>query len=129
MFFVKAGFWILVIILLLPSNGQERYELYATAQRTVADIGSFCTRNPDVCEKTSSAASGMLNKLKTAADSIEDMLRDAGIGARREIKDNDPQYRERQGQLDGDSRMTTSSMPGTLTPNDLRPSWRGPGRI
>lgn len=128
MFFVKAGFWILVIILLLPSNGQERYDLYATAQRTVADIGSFCTRNPDVCEKTSSAASGALNKLKTAAESIEDMLRDAGIGARREIKDDAPQDRERQGQLDGDPRMTTSSMAGnTLKPDDLRPSWRGPG--
>ena len=82
MFFVKAAFWITVVILLLPSNGQERYALYTTAQQTVADIGGFCTRNPDVCEKTSSMASGILQKLKTTADTIEDMLRDAGIAGR-----------------------------------------------
>ncbi len=132
MFFVKTAFWIFLIILLLPSNGQEKFEFYAVAERTVADIGGFCTRNPDVCEKTSGMVEGVLQKLRTTAEMIEDVLRDSGIAApRREQASDRPVYPERHGQLDGDPNMTaTSSMPGdTLTSEDLRPAWQGPGRI
>lgn len=133
MFFVKAALWITLILLLLPSNGQERYELYTTAQRTVADIGNFCTRNPEVCNKTSSIASGVVEKLKNTARTIEDMLREAGIGARRGDDSSegawlDPDRQDWNG--DDTPVASTSSLPGgTLTPQDLRPSWRGPGRI
>lgn len=131
MFFVKTAFWIFLIFLLLPSNGQEKFEFYSTAERTIADIGAFCKRNPDVCEKTSAMADGVLQKLRTTTQMIEDVLRDAGIGARREQSDEQPYTRERHGKLDGDPNMTaTSSMAGdTLTNEDLRVSWRGPGGI
>lgn len=131
MFFVKAAFWIVLIILLLPSNGQEKFEFYAAAERTISDIGGFCKRNPDVCEKTSSMVDGVVRKLRTTAEMIEEALRDAGIGARREQTGERPVSRERHGQLDGDPNMTAaSSMSGdTLTSEDLRPSWHGPGRI
>lgn len=133
MFFVKAAFWITLILLLLPSNGQERYELYTTAQRTVSDIGNFCTRNPEVCDKTASIASGIMQKLKNTAHTIEDMLREAGIGAGRGERSSDGAWLDpdRRG-WDGDdaSVASTSSLPGeTLTPQDLRPTWRGPGKI
>ena len=131
MFFVKTAFWIFLILLLLPSNGQEKFEFYSTAERTIADIGGFCKRNPDVCEKTSAMAGGVIQKLRTTAEMIEDVLRDAGIGARREQTGEQPYTRERHGRLDTDPNMTaTSSMPGdTLTRDDLGVSWRGPGRI
>jgi hypothetical protein len=131
MFFVKTAFWIFLILLLLPSNGQEKFEFYSTAERTIADIGGFCKRNPDVCEKTSAMAEGVVEKLRTTTGMIEDALRDAGIGARREQTDEQPYPRDRRGGLDNDPNMAaTSSMPGdTLTAEDLRVSWRGPGRI
>ena len=131
MFFVKTAFWIVLIILLLPSNGQDKLELYVAAERTISDIGGFCKRNPDVCEKTSSMVDGVVQKLRTTAEMIEDALRDAGIGARREQTGARPVSRERHGRLDGDPNMTAaSSMAGdTLTSEDLRPSWHGPGRI
>ena len=132
MFFVKAAFWIVLIILLLPSNGQEKFELYVAAERTISDIGGFCKRNPDVCEKTSSMVDGVVQKLRTTTEMIEDALRDAGIGARREQTGEQPGERERHGQVErSDPNMTaSSSMSGdTLTSEDLRPSWHGPGRI
>jgi Family of unknown function (DUF5330) len=130
MFFVKAAFWIMIIILLLPSNGQERFEFYDTAQRTISDIGGFCGRNPDVCEKTSAMFGGVVQKLRTTAEMIEDVLRDAGIASRREETGQGPAVRGRQGRLDDDDPniTPTSSMAGdTLTGDDLRPSWYGPG--
>jgi hypothetical protein len=132
MSFVKAAFWIAVILLLMPSNAQERFELYSTAQRTIADIGGFCVRNPDICERTSAAASGIVHKLKSTADTIEDMLRDAGIGAERTRRnDRDGYDRERHGALRTPSevRTTSSVSSDTLTAADLRPKWRGPGGI
>lgn len=131
MFFVKTAFWIFLIILLLPSNGQEKFEFYAVAERTIADIGGFCTRNPDVCEKTSGMVDGVVQKLRTTTEMIEDALRDSGIAAARRDQAEDRPAPERHGQLDGDPNMgATSSMSvDTLTSEDLRPAWQGPGRI
>ncbi len=132
MFFVKAAFWIVLIILLLPGSGQEKFELYVAAERTISDLGAFCKRNPDVCEKTSSMVDGVLHKLRTTTEMIEQALRDTGIGARREQMDEQPGHGERHGRRDDDDpNMTaTSGMSGdTLTSDDLRPTWYGPGRI
>jgi hypothetical protein len=136
MSFVKAAFWIVVILLLMPSNAQERYDLYSTAQRTIADIAGFCYRNPDVCERTSAAAQGIVQKLKNTASTIEDMLRETGIGADRpplRPRQDEPDYynRERHGALRSPTSVgsTSSLSADTLTPEDLRPAWRGPGAI
>lgn len=132
MFFVKAAFWIVLIMLLLPSNGQEKFELYSAAERTISDIGGFCKRNPDVCEKTSSMVDGIVQKLRNTTEMIEETLRDVGIGVRREQTGERPVSHERHGQHDDDDpNMTASSSVSgdTLTSEDVRPSWRGPGRI
>ena len=130
MSFVKAAFWILLILLLMPSNAEERYTLYTTAQRTVSDIGGFCRRNPDVCNKTSSIVDSVARKLQTTADTIEDMLRDAGVGVERTQR-YDGGDRQRHGAYRPRSPInTTSSVSNdTLTPDDLRPAWRGPARF
>ena len=134
MSFVKAAFWIVVILLLMPTNAQERYDLYSTAQRTIADISGFCYRNPDVCERTSAAAQGIVEKLKNTASTIEDMLRETGIGADRQPQRRDEREyydRQRHGALRSPASVgsTSSLSADTLTPEDLRPAWRGPGAI
>jgi hypothetical protein len=132
MSYVKAAFWIFVVILLVPTNGQERYELYVAAQRTIADIGGFCTRNPDVCQLVASSVQNLGRKLKSTTDSIESMLRETGIAADRpQPYQQEPANRERQGAVDpAAGAATTSSLSGnTLTREDLGPAWRGPGNI
>jgi len=132
MSFVKTAILVVLILMLLPSNGEERYELYATAHRTVSDIGNFCNRNPDVCAKVSSAFSGMVDKLKSGADAIEDMLRDVGIGAP-ETRD-EHRHSALSAQLSGPNAdyRTAVARPAstdTLTESDRNPRWRGPGDL
>lgn len=132
MSFWKIVFVLLLIFFLVPTNGEERFELYTTAQRTVADIGGFCGRNPDVCEKVSGAFEGILRKLKSTATSIEDMLHEAGIGARRGSYGGEyPAYDDGQGGYRRDLRTdTTSSLTSdTLTSDDKSPAWKGPERL
>ncbi len=124
MSFLKVAFWGVLILLLLPTGGEERFAIYTNAQRTIEDLGGFCRRNPDVCENVVSAFEGLGRKLSATARMIEDMLYHAGIGADRS------QLPAMQGGFgEGDPPHTTSSMAqDTLTPNDRIPAWRGPAR-
>jgi hypothetical protein len=90
----------------------------------VSDIGSFCSRNKDVCNRVSSAIEGIGRKLKSATDSIEDLLRDAGIGAPRDRR----KYSGNNRNVDDDSTASLSSASDTLKKDDLAPIWRGPAR-
>jgi hypothetical protein len=131
MFFVRAAFWIFIIILLLPSNGREKFEFYSSVERTVADIGGFCTRNPEVCDQVASMFTGVVDKLRNSAEMIEEALRDAGIGTRRDHMSHGPAGEERHGRLSDDPNVTAASSlsADTLTTDDLRPIWHGPDRI
>ncbi|NJM35255.1 MAG: DUF5330 domain-containing protein [Rhodomicrobium sp.] len=132
MSFVKAAFIVLLILLLLPTNGQERYALYTAAQRTAADIGGFCTRNPDVCDMVKSAFVNIGHKIKRTTESIEEMIHESGIGADPgRLYERQPAYRQQQGSAPSDPKTaTTSSLSrDTLTMQDREPVWRGPGKI
>jgi hypothetical protein len=129
MFFVKAAFWIAVVLLLLPSNGHERFELYTTAQRTISDIGGFCTRNPDVCEKTSAFFKGIVQKLKSTTDSIEEMLQAAGVGAKPKAAGDEYSALGDRNRAAMRPATTSSLGPDTLTVEDKRPRWQGPDQL
>lgn len=127
MFWVRAAFAVMLVLFLLPSNGQDRMELYTTAQRTIADLGGFCDRNPDVCEKVSASFYRLLQKLKSATNSIEDMLRETGIGAER------PPQEDYSGN-GAEGAPTASLNPAglstdTLTDEDRDHGWRGPSDL
>jgi hypothetical protein len=137
MFFVKIAFWALLVIILLPSNTQEKLEFYGTAQRSVSDVSHFCDRNAELCESTSAFFTGIYQKLTTTTEMIEEVLRDVGIGGNVENLQNDdtlwPNGRprpQREGKADNLGRMaaTSSMSQDTLTRADLRPSWQGPRR-
>lgn len=142
MFFVKVAFWALLILILLPSNTQEKIDFYNTAQRSVSEVSDFCVNNAELCEKTTEFFSDVYQKLLTATEMIEETLQDTGIGgdvsslqSEAPFGDSYPQDYEqprpqRQGKGDSLSRSHTSSMSGmsqnTLTRRDLMPSWHGP---
>lgn len=128
MFFVRAAFWILLVVLLMPSNSQEKLAFYGTAERTIQDIGGFCTRNPDVCDNTTSIFQAIVHKIGTTAEMLEDMIRQAGLEKDPTVID-EQEYREREGAALEDRNMSTASVTNdTLTPIDRNPTWRGPQR-
>lgn len=133
MSFVRAAFWIFLILLLMPTNDKEKADFYSAASRTVSDVGGFCTRNPQVCDNTSAILERMLRKMRTTMEMLEDMVQ--SDAARR---DGNPPVRDRQGEQRqqhggrGDLLVAPTSATRsqqTLRPTDLQPAWRGPGRV
>ncbi len=127
MFFVRAAFWIFLILLLMPTNDKEKLDFYTAAGRTVSDLGSFCDRNPQVCEKTAALFETIIHKMRTAAEILEDMVRSTGPGG-------NPRERRRDADMQGVSSTgaissTAAVSQQTLRPDDLQPAWRGPGGI
>jgi hypothetical protein len=62
MFLLRSAFWLTIVILLIPADPQSGEAPRVTvvnalmaAQATVADLGGFCHRNPDVCITGSAA--------------------------------------------------------------------------
>jgi hypothetical protein len=137
MLFLKIAFWAALILLLLPTNNREKLEMYGTAYRSMTDVERFCHRNPEICEKTSSIVQTVRAKFRTTTEMIEEMLHSAGIG-RTPPADGDalPRIPRREGRAYGTSHATATSSvtrdppsQNTLTRDDLRPAWNGPGRI
>ena len=46
-FLIRAAFWLMILILLLPSDDKQRSEVYGTAEAAVKDVSGFCERNQD----------------------------------------------------------------------------------
>ena len=150
MSFIKIALWGGVILLLLPSNGGQRFALYDSAKKTVADVASFCERNPDVCTNAIAVVDGIGDKLNSTAGAIENVLHELGIAADRTelqearlVADRPEQPRHYKAKISYDrlpshepvvdldpleDAETTSSyyVQDTLTADDLQPEWGGP---
>jgi hypothetical protein len=133
MFFVRAAFWIFLILLLMPTNDKEKSDFYTAASRTISDLGAFCTRNPQVCESTGSIFETILRKMRTTVEMLEEMVQPTS----QPNQDTGSLPRERQGgqrpQRGARGDMLVTPTPArsqhTLRPDDLQPTWRGPGRV
>ena len=68
MFLLRTAFWLMIIILLLPTDGEQQSKVYGTAEATVKDVVTFCDRNPDTCT--------------TGRDAFEVLVHKAEFGAR-----------------------------------------------
>ena len=51
LFLLRTAFWLMIIVLLLPTDERQRSEVYGTAQAAVHDLATFCDRNPETCAK------------------------------------------------------------------------------
>jgi hypothetical protein len=49
MFLIRTAFWLIIIILLLPTDEGQQSKVYGTAEAAVKDVATFCDRNPDTC--------------------------------------------------------------------------------
>ncbi len=134
MFFVRAAFWIFLILLLMPTNDKEKSDFYTAASRTVADLSNFCNRNPEVCDSTGAIFETILHKMRTTVEMLEEMVQPAS--QRRDAtgalpRDPRSEERPRRGAR-GDMLMVVphpTRSGDTLRPGDLQPAWRGPGRV
>jgi hypothetical protein len=123
MFLIRTAFWLMIIILLLPTDEQQRSEVLGTAQAAVNDVTSFCDRNPETCARGKDAFAVFVQKAQFGARLLMDFIQDRT----------------------GNGENATASMPGsaadaapepasfdmsgsqdTLAPEDREEAWSGP---
>ena len=67
LFLIRTAFWLMIIVLLLPTDAQQRSEVYGTAQAAVNDVATFCDRNPETCARGKDAFSVFVQKAQFGA--------------------------------------------------------------
>jgi hypothetical protein len=109
MFLIRAAFWLSVVILLIPADpqvGEEAprvtvIEALVATKATIADLSSFCDRNPDVCVTGGAAAQLFSEKAQNGVRMLYRLFDEGEDPAPAEASD-------------------------TLTKEDMLPTWRGP---
>jgi hypothetical protein len=128
-FLLRMAFWLTVILVLLPSGGSQptpktsmsALDAVSAAAATVADMRSFCGRQPDACSVGSQAATAIGHRAQAGAKLLYDYLSEPRTG------DDAP-----TGNAASTPAAKSIPMPAarpsqhTLTPADLAPPWRGP---
>ncbi len=125
-FLLRVGFWLTVVLALLPSGGSQpssqaqagATDVVVAAGAAVSDMSGFCDRQPEACVVGSQAAVAIGQRAQAGAKMVYEFI-------------NERMARSETGSLP-DAKVVPASMPaaagahGTLQPADLAPAWRGP---
>jgi hypothetical protein len=130
LFLMRLAFWLLVIVLLLPSSEEDNKRLIASAERTVDDLRGFCGRNPDVCESARTATSALLQKVQNGVEMLETWMNQAGEAEADKNADRlaPPTQTIQPPGLNPAAPLTVRPRwQDTLSEADREMEWRGPG--
>ena len=82
MFLLRTIFWLVILVLLLPTNERQQSQVYGTAQAAVKDVSGFCERNPNVCATGKDAFDVFVHKARFGAEMLMDFVKGrTGFGA------------------------------------------------
>ncbi len=127
LFLIRTAFWLLVIVLLLPTDQQQRSEVYGTAQAAVHDVATFCDRNPETCARGKDAFSVFVQKAQFGARMLMDL-----INGRTGADDQDSPAQDQDtlspepSALFAPASFDMSTSQDTLNPEDREEAWSGP---
>jgi hypothetical protein len=76
MFLIRTAFWLMILVLLLPTDEKQQSQVYGTAEAAVKDVTGFCDRNPGVCEKGKDAFDVFVHKAQFGAQMIMGFVRE-----------------------------------------------------
>ncbi len=120
LFLIRTAFWLAIIVLLLPTDAQQRSEVYGTAQAAVNDVASFCDRNPETCARGKDAFGVFVQKAEFGARMLMDLIN----GRTENGAEGDTSAPEAR--LFEPARFDMSSSQDTLSPEDREEAWSGP---
>jgi hypothetical protein len=128
LFLIRAAFWLIIIVLLLPTDAQQRSEVYGTAQAAVNDVVTFCDRNPETCAKGKDAFGVFVQKAQFGARMLIDMINgrttEGGEGAT-DIPASEPETETEA--IFEPTQFDLGGSQDTLSPEDREAAWAGPG--
>ena len=129
LFLLRTAFWLMIIVLLLPTDERQRSEVYGTAQAAVHDLATFCDRNPETCAKGKDAFGVLVQKAQFGARMLIDLINgtksagegEGGTGIQ------DPEQNSGTNFPYEPSRLGSDGSQDTLNPDDRDEAWGGPG--
>lgn len=74
MFLVRSAFWLVLLIVLIPTDAEQQKKMFKMAQTAVADIRGFCVRNPATCDSGQYAVNVLVRKAQHGAHMIQDLV-------------------------------------------------------
>jgi hypothetical protein len=129
LFLLRAAFWLMIIVLLMPTDERQRSEVYGTAQAAVHDLATFCDRNPETCAKGKDAFGVLVQKAQFGARMLIDLIngtKSAGEGESETVI-QDPEPNSGTNFPYEPSRLGSDGSQDTLNPDDRDEAWGGPG--
>lgn len=125
LFLIRTAFWLMIIVLLLPTDAQQRSEVYGTAQAAVNDVASFCDRNPETCARGKDAFAVFVQKAEFGARMLMDLIQSkAGMG--NEATPADDTRSSETSSMFAPASFDASASQDTLNPEDREEAWSGP---
>jgi Family of unknown function (DUF5330) len=125
-FLLRMAFWLGVVCVLLPSGGATSSDksldtsgAVSAATAAVSDMAGFCNRQPDACVVGGKVAVAIGQKAEAGARTLIDMI-STKIS---EKTHSEKTPNETTGSMAGQKPVAAR---GTLTPNDLAPTWHAP---
>jgi Family of unknown function (DUF5330) len=124
LFLVRAAFWFMIIVLLLPTDDKQRSEVYGTAQAAVNDVTGFCDRNPETCARAKDAFAIFVQKAEFGARMVMDLIQNKASGGAeqppaQEMPNSDAAAFAKPILFD------MSASKDTLNPEDREEAWSG----
>ena len=131
MFLIRSAFWLLILVLLLPTDKDQQNKIYGTAEATVNDVRGFCDRNPQTCATGQDAFEVLVQKAQYGAQMLMGFVeaKSEGFGDRLP----DPVAMPSGGSIMPvpaavPLEPTTWDSQDTLSPEDRKAAaWGGPG--
>jgi hypothetical protein len=131
MFLIRTGFWLLILVLLLPTDEDQQNQIYGTAQAAVNDVVGFCDRNPQTCATSQDAFAVLVQKAQYGAQMVMGLVE----GQTESFGNSLPEPVAMPG--DGGIMPVPAAVPlepttwdasqDTLSPEDREAAWGGPG--
>jgi hypothetical protein len=123
LFLIRTAFWLMIIVLLLPTDEQQRSEVYGTAQAAVHDVATFCDRNPETCTRSKDAFAVLVQKAQFGARMLMDLI------SGKQESDGLEQPSSGMPPLFAPASYSGSASQDTLKPEDREEAWMPPAGL
>lgn len=136
MFLIRSAFWLSLIVLLLPTDPVQQARFFATAEKGVVHVATFCERNGATCVKAGELWEGFKEKAEFGGRIALSLAQSywRGRDEPRQTATREPEPRREPapdaaprrspGQERDSGREPIAVARGTLTDKDRTPAWR-----
>jgi hypothetical protein len=107
-------FWLAIIVLLLPTEGQRQEQVIGTATAAFERAVTFCDRNPGTCAEASHLWTTLVRKAEFGIDLAARLIREKMSNA------------AQTGAAPTQAGFEPGRERGTLSNADMAPQWQGP---